>query len=379
MSYSNTPWSMGSEGVQQGPMTVDERLHGPTLPESNGLQSANQATIAEYPGTYNNVTGSQVPIDYSHSAPQTALEDPKPTNVPETFCHADGVMEETEARASYEQPMSTSEPASMSQSNTLSSASEKAEVKENARERGPEHGDKMIALYGLSTSNKATANMLATASTERKNSLDYASNQEDSRTKSAVPTNERKPSWTELKTKAGKERKRLPLACIACRRKKIRCSGENPSCRHCQRSRIPCVYKVAARKAAPRIDYMTMLDRRLKRMEERIIKIVPKAESFAKPVIPRAILKPQTQQLASGKKRGADEAFGPEMEKWAKSESDAQPQANKKAEDHGISMDGAEFLPPMEIQEHLSETYFDFLYGQSYHLMHKPSYMRKLR
>jgi hypothetical protein len=26
------------------------------------------------------------------------------------------------------------------------------------------------------------------------------------------------PVWTELKTKAGKERKRLPLACIACRR-----------------------------------------------------------------------------------------------------------------------------------------------------------------
>lgn len=48
------------------------------------------------------------------------------------------------------------------------------------------------------------------------------------------------PPWSELKTKAGKERKRLPLACIACRRKKIRCSGEKPACKHCLRSRIPC-------------------------------------------------------------------------------------------------------------------------------------------
>ena len=59
---------------------------------------------------------------------------------------------------------------------------------------------------------------------------------------------EPQPSWADLKTKAGKDRKRLPLACIACRRKKIRCSGEKPSCKHCLRSRNPCTYKASARK-----------------------------------------------------------------------------------------------------------------------------------
>lgn len=63
-------------------------------------------------------------------------------------------------------------------------------------------------------------------------------------------SSEMHPAWTELKTKAGKERKRLPLACIACRRKKIRCSGEKPSCKHCLRSRIPCIYKVSNRKVS---------------------------------------------------------------------------------------------------------------------------------
>ena len=58
------------------------------------------------------------------------------------------------------------------------------------------------------------------------------------------------PIWAELKTKAGKERKRLPLACIACRRKKIRCSGEKPACKHCLRSRNPCIYKFSTRKVA---------------------------------------------------------------------------------------------------------------------------------
>lgn len=60
------------------------------------------------------------------------------------------------------------------------------------------------------------------------------------------------PAWSMLKTKAGKPRKRLPLACITCRKKKIRCSGEHPACKQCLRSRIPCVYKVASKKAATR-------------------------------------------------------------------------------------------------------------------------------
>lgn len=189
-----------------------------------------------------------------------------------------------------------------------------------------------------------------------------------------------KPAWSELKTKAGKERKRLPLACIACRRKKIRCSGEKPACKHCQRSRVPCVYKVTARKPAPRTDYMAMLDRRLKRMEERVIKIIPKDEAPDTASVPRAVLKPTAgNQPMSGKKRGAEEAFGSQLDKWAETKTTAQLQKVKRAEESKINLEGAEHLPSPEIQEHLSEVFFDYLYGQSYHLMHKPSYMRRLR
>ncbi|KAJ5246165.1 hypothetical protein N7468_001148 [Penicillium chermesinum] len=156
-----------------------------------------------------------------------------------------------------------------------------------------------------------------------------------------------KPAWSEMKTKAGKERKRLPLACIACRRKKIRCSGEKPACKHCTRSRIPCVYKVTTRKAAPRTDYMAMLDKRLKRMEDRVIKTIPKDETRDMTAIGRSVVKPsqQGQPARQAKKRSA----------------------------------GAEFLPSLEIQEHLAEVFFDCVYGQSYLLLHKPSFMRRLK
>ncbi|CRK41478.1 hypothetical protein BN1723_005156 [Verticillium longisporum] len=202
------------------------------------------------------------------------------------------------------------------------------------------------------------------------------------------------PAWSELKTKAGKERKRLPLACIACRRKKIRCSGEKPACKHCLRSRIPCVYKVTTRKAAPRTDYMAMLDKRLKRMEERIIKIVPgKEQPGSSPNITRAVLKPSIPGTGSvssktgSKKRPAEEAFGPDLENWAngpvKSKLDGVDKPTslqiQEAEENKLFLAGLDALPSKEIQEHLAEVFFENIYGQAYHLLHKPSYMRKLK
>ncbi|KHO00695.1 zinc finger transcription factor 1 [Metarhizium album ARSEF 1941] len=208
------------------------------------------------------------------------------------------------------------------------------------------------------------------------------------------------PAWSELKTKAGKDRKRLPLACIACRRKKIRCSGEKPACKHCLRSRIPCVYKVTTRKAAPRTDYMAMLDKRLKRMEDRIIKIIPKPDQDAVCAVARAVVRPAMPGTSQGnkcpsKKRGVDGAFGADLEAWAKgpptkvkascdgvcdgpddaslSPDDGEPDENL------LFQEGTDALPSKEVQEHLAEIFFDNVYGQAYHLLHKPSFMRKLK
>jgi len=211
------------------------------------------------------------------------------------------------------------------------------------------------------------------------------------------------PAWADLKTKAGKERKRLPLACIACRRKKIRCSGEKPACKHCLRSRTPCVYKVTQRKAAPRTDYMAMLDKRLKRMEDRVIKALPKDDLEKLPNVTRAVVKPSTlaQQQKAVKKRSAEEAFGSRLERWAETPEIATPnpearearvtaaearearqlpppKQRTKEETGALLTDGLEALPTKDIQLHLAEVYFDYVYGQSYHLLHKPSFMRRL-
>lgn len=193
------------------------------------------------------------------------------------------------------------------------------------------------------------------------------------------------PQWNETKTKAGKERKRLPLACTACRRKKIRCSGEKPTCKHCIRSRVPCVYKQSARKAAPRTDYMAMLDRRLKKMEERLLKCIPKDEaSAAVAVTGRSVVKPTASVYS--KKRTVDMAFAAkELDEWSKRSAKAYRGngAEKQTVTQGIQADniddGSGALPAPDVQIHLADVYFEYLYGQAYFLLHKPSFMKRLR
>ena len=46
-------------------------------------------------------------------------------------------------------------------------------------------------------------------------------------------------------TKAGKPRKRLPIACITCREKKIKCNPDYPRCVQCVKFGRVCKFKSA--------------------------------------------------------------------------------------------------------------------------------------
>jgi hypothetical protein len=131
---------------------------------------------------------------------------------------------------------------------------------------------------------------------------------------------------------------------------------------------------------------MAMLDKRLKRMEDRVIKLIPKESQSA---VPRAVVRPALPSLpnkTSGKKRAAEEAFGsdPDLDKWSRSRLASKVDELKtnlkgpEADEKSLLLEGAEHLPSQEIQEHLAEVYFDFVYGQSYPLLHKPSFMARL-
>lgn len=137
---------------------------------------------------------------------------------------------------------------------------------------------------------------------------------------------------------------------------------------------------------------MAMLDKRLRRMEDRIIRILPKSEQDASAsAVTRAVVKPalpgslNASARQATKKRKADEAFGNELQQWAQVKSKAE-KGNKSValqaqedEENKLLEEGRDALPSQEVQEHLAEIYFEVIYGQAYHLLHKPSYMRKLK
>ena len=124
-----------------------------------------------------------------------------------------------------------------------------------------------------------------------------------------------------------------------------------------------------------------MLDKRLKRMEERVIKTIP--DKSPKTLL-RASIRPAQSDNKSkthqGKKRTATDAFEPD---WSESARRPQmPAQLSRGSDHDGSKDlteGHDKLPPLDLQEHLAEVFFDTLYGASYNLLHKPSFMQRLK
>lgn len=131
----------------------------------------------------------------------------------------------------------------------------------------------------------------------------------------------------------------------------------------------------------------------MKKMEERLIRCLPKEQASAVVAVTgRSVVKP-TNTIANAKKRTAEEAFAGDKktaEEHSKRQQTKYTRANPVVpntavlcEDQPIQTgqgdDGTKALPSMELQTHLAEVYFEYLYGQAYFLLHKPSYMRRLR
>ena len=118
-------------------------------------------------------------------------------------------------------------------------------------------------------------------------------------------------------------------------------------------------------------------------MEERVIKMIPE-KTTSNNTLPRASVRPNDDRTDSslhhGRKRTAREAFDPDWSEWAhRPQIPAQLSRDSEYEGSKDLTEGFDKLPSPEIQEHLAEVFFDCLYGQSYHLLHKPSFMQRLK
>ncbi|KAK9242165.1 fungal-specific transcription factor domain-containing protein [Lipomyces tetrasporus] len=71
------------------------------------------------------------------------------------------------------------------------------------------------------------------------------------------------------------------IACVICRKRKLRCDGARPACGTCARLQHHCIYEETRRKSGPKRGYVKMLEERLAHVEGLL-----NSKDAAKPIVP---------------------------------------------------------------------------------------------
>ncbi|KAJ8104061.1 fungal-specific transcription factor domain-containing protein [Lipomyces tetrasporus] len=224
----------------------------------------------------------------------------------------------------------------------------------------------------------------------------------------------------------GGDKRKLVIACIACRKKKVKCSGDRPACGNCLRLNVPCQYP-AVKNRGSRFGYHEMLNKRLEMMERHIkppavgnISSPYHASKLsASPSLPREhsdsnsststnVITPAANSSnafdlstnsASAKqrlKRAADGTFkglGSGVDPATADDDvdsdlihslgdtvgsgDADSPTRDRVQVNSVLANVN--MPDFEIIHHLTELYFRYLNNQSYSFLHKPTFIPRLR
>ncbi|KAK9463356.1 fungal-specific transcription factor domain-containing protein [Lipomyces oligophaga] len=192
-------------------------------------------------------------------------------------------------------------------------------------------------------------------------------------------------SQTSLAKSLAADKRKLVIACIACRKKKVKCSGDRPACGNCLRLNVPCQYP-AVKNRGSRFGYHEMLSKRLEMMERHI-----RPPSTGNPASPYHIsnklsvlaIPPIGYNYVSGTPSSEDvdpdhmHSHGGNVPNPATSESDSPTSSRDRLlSNHAL---GEVQMPDFEIIEHLTELYFRYLNNQSYAFLHKPTFLPRLR
>lgn len=59
------------------------------------------------------------------------------------------------------------------------------------------------------------------------------------------------------------------IACVLCRKRKLRCDGLRPTCSTCKRLSHDCAYDEVRKKSGPKRGYVKLLEQRLREWEKR--------------------------------------------------------------------------------------------------------------
>lgn len=72
------------------------------------------------------------------------------------------------------------------------------------------------------------------------------------------------------------------IACVLCRKRKLKCDGARPTCGTCRRLAHDCAYDEVRRKSGPKRGYVKALEARLRMCIEKSIRSVRSAKTFSR-------------------------------------------------------------------------------------------------
>ncbi|EEB06979.1 transcription factor [Schizosaccharomyces japonicus yFS275] len=197
------------------------------------------------------------------------------------------------------------------------------------------------------------------------------------------------------RTKTGRIRKRLAAACATCRKRKIRCSGSIPSCANCQKNKLSCLYPA-------RRNSIQSEEQRLFMMEKTTAALAaspssPPSSSGRRSSVSASVSSISPRESFEHETRSNTAAFSssPEMisptfssstlqslslsEKRISSELHPSYTAPHRLPGGPMWTEGADLLPPLDVQVRLAKVFFTYCHGQPFILFHRETFMQYLQ
>ncbi|KAF1968588.1 hypothetical protein BU23DRAFT_602051 [Bimuria novae-zelandiae CBS 107.79] len=174
--------------------------------------------------------------------------------------------------------------------------------------------------------------------------------------------------------------KQKRIACVLCRKRKLRCDGTRPACGTCKRLSHDCTYDEVRKKSGPKRGYVKLLEARLQQVET----LLKNQETTEPPKEPSrqdsttAYVASTAQQPLpnSNEYLGAPDAaprISPAPDAFPKSTANGMsPEGEFQWEMIGLGLD--EPLPPQDVQDELYQIYFAKIHP-SIPIIHRPRFM----
>ncbi|KAJ4341891.1 hypothetical protein N0V87_001556 [Didymella glomerata] len=180
--------------------------------------------------------------------------------------------------------------------------------------------------------------------------------------------------------------KQKRIACVLCRKRKLRCDGDRPTCGTCKRLSHNCAYDEVRKKSGPKRGYVKLLEQRLQQVET-LLQTQNSTDSN-KGQDPATAYVVNTVQGASTTRTQSSNPFDKSLENLLDARNASAPvfqndNANTNGEEPGfhswemISLGLEEPLPPEDVMDELYQIYFTKIHP-SLPMIHRPRFMAAL-